>query len=551
MAGPWEKYATQPAAPAPAAPATPPAPAGPWDRFGRQAPAPQVSNDGYASDMWNSAGAGLRRGTEFLIGMPGDVNDFTQRTASRVSRALFGDRITNEIRDQMPMGLRSTGVMTPDVQAVTQQYLGPTYEPKTRPGRYTRSVAEQVPGAVVGPGGLWGKLATAFFGGIGSEAGGELGAKFGHETAGRVIGGLAGGAAGAYGSNYLAGGPGPREAAREANVATMQREGVPLTAGQQTGSNFAKNLESELGGGSYADMLDAQKSAFTDATMRRLGEAGGPALDENLAAARARIGGTFDQLAASTAVPFDQQLQNDLLSSATLYHEAAPQVAPVVDNLMNRMGEMAARNGGVLAGDNYQSLMSTMGKVAKSADPATSEALMGFRNALDDAVERSLSGGQLQAWQDARRQYANLLTVNRTMTGAGVEAANGMIDPGRLRTSISSGGNGPAAIAEGRANLTDLANAGVSTMKDMPGNSGTAGRLAARAIPAAAGAALASSDPLSALGAGVAGGIVGPWLMGKAVMGPLGQSALLGPSRDQRLLLAAMMAAKQAQAGGQ
>lgn len=538
MAGPWEKYAAQPA------PAT-----GPWGNY-KSAPS-AAEGPGYANDMWHSAGAGLRRGTEFLIGMPGDVNDFTQRTASRVSRALFGDQITNDIRDQMPMGLRSTGVMTPDVQAVSQQYLGDTYEPKTRPGRYTRSVAEQVPGAVVGPGGIWTKLATALFGGVGAEAGGELGAKFGHETAGRVIGGLAGGFAGARGADALAGGPSAPEAAREANVALMQREGVPLTAGQQTGSTFAKNLESELGGSSYENFMDTQKTNFTDATMRRLGEAGGSALPENLAAARTRIGGAFDQLAGSTAVPFDQPLQNELLNTAVDYTQVAPQVAPVVEGLMNRMGQMAAQNGGVLAGDNYKEMVTKLRELGASADVPTSEALTGFRNALDDAVERNLSGPQLQAWRDARQQYANLMTVERTMTGAGVDAANGMVAPGRLRTAISGGGNGPAAIAEGRANLTDLANAGVSTMKDMPGNSGTAGRLAARAIPAAAGAALASSDPLTALGAGIAGGVAGPWLLGKAVMGPLGQSALLGPSRDQRLLLASMMAGRQAGAGGQ
>lgn len=539
MAGPWEKYAAQPA------PAN-----GPWGNYKSAQPAAS-DQPSTANDMWHSAGAGLRRGTEFLIGMPGDVNDFTQRTASRISRALFGDQVTNEIRDQMPMGLRSTGVMTPDVQAVTQEYLGPTYEPKTRPGRYTRSVTEQVPGAVVGPGGIWTKLAAALFGGIGSEAGGEIGARYGHETAGRIAGGLAGGFAGAAGANYLSGGQSAREAAREANVAAMQREGIPLTAGQQTGSTFAKNIESELGGGSYEDLISRQRSGFTDAVMRRLGEGGGPAWTDDLARARGRIGGTFDQLASTTAVPFDAQLQNDLLNGAVNYSTDAAMHAPIVEQLMNRMGEMAAQNGGVLAGDNYGELMSTLGRAAKSADPATSEALMGFRNALDDAIERNLSGAQLQAWQDARRQYANLMTVNRSMTGQGVEAANGMVDPGRLRSAISGGGNGPSAIAEGRANLSDLANAGVSTMKDMPGNSGTAGRLAARAIPAAAGAALMSSDPLAALGAGAVGGVVGPYLMGKAVMGPLGQSALLGPTENQRLLLATMMAARQAGAGGQ
>lgn len=501
-------------------------------------------------DVAKSGGAGLRSGTEMLLGMPGDVNQMTQSLAGRVSRALLGDKMTDDIKNWVPTGLRSEGITTPQVQEASTGLLGPNYEPKTRPGRYTKSIAEQVPTAVAGPGGRLAKIAQTLFGGVGAEAGGELAEGTGYEPLARAAGGLAGGLAG---QRVPSPGPTGRQLAHDANVATLEREGVPLTAAQRTGSTSGKYIESELGGSAFEDAMDVQRDAFTGATMRRLGEPGGTALPEDLLRARERIGGEFDRLSANTAVPFDQQLQNDLLNTAVDYQEIAPQVAPAVESLMNRMGQMSAQNGGMLAGDNYKEMVTRLRELGASADVPQGQAFEAFRNALDDAVERSLTGPALAEWQNARRQYANLMTVERSMTGAGVEAASGMVAPTRLRTAITGGGNGPAAISEGRSTLTDLANAGVGTIKDMP-QSGTGPRVAARAIPATIGAGLAGAaagDPYSALLSAGLGAYVGPQLMGKAIMSPFGQSVLTGPSADQRALLASLLAARQGGMGGQ
>lgn len=504
------------------------------------------ANPSIAGDMLQQVGAGLRSGGEMLLGMPGDVNAMTQSAAGRIARALFGEQTASSMKEYVPTGLRSEGVTTPQVREASTEMLGPNPEAKTTPGRYTRSVFEQVPTAVVGPGGRLAKIAAALFGGLGAEAGGEF-APEGYEDVGRVVGGMVGGGAG----GSMRPGPTAREAAREANLATLQREGVPLSAAQQTGSTTGKFIESELGGGTYEALLDRQRTAFTDASMRRLGEAGGAALPEDLVRARGRIGGEFDRLTATTAVPFDQTLQNDLLGIATDYAEVAPQIVPAVENLMNRMGQMAARNGGTLNGENYKEMVTKLRELGDSADVPTGQAFSGFRDALDSAVERTLGGPELEAWQRARQQYANLMTVERAMTGGAQEAATGMIAPTRLRSAISGGGQGPVAIAEGRSNMTDLANAGVGVMKDLP-QSGTAPRTAARAIPAAAagiGAGWLTGDPFSAAGAATLG-FAAPEIMGKAVMSPLGQSALLGPTEAQRLLLASFLAGRQGGMGG-
>lgn len=515
-----------------------------------QAEKERRANPSTIGDMVSQIGPSLRSGTEMLLGLPGDVNAATQSAAGRISRALFGDKTTETLKSYVPVGLRSEGVTTPDVREVSTQLLGPNPEPKTTGGRYERAVLEQVPAMMLGPGGRLSKIAAALFGGIGSEAGGDIAKKYAPdwETTGRVIGGMVGGGVG----GSIRPGPTAREAAHEANVAVLDRERIPISAAQRTGSNVGRLIESELGGGTFDALLDRQKSVFTDRALARVGEAAGPALPEDLARARARIGGEFDRLTATTAVPFDQQLQNELLNIATDYAEIAPQVAPAVNNLMNRMGEMAARNGGVLGGENYAEMVTKLRQLGESADVPTGQALTGFREVLDNAVERTLTGPALEEWQRARQQYANLMTVERAMTGAGQEAATGMISPPQLRSAISGGGQGPAAIAEGRSNMTDLANAGTSVLKDQA-NSKTAARSAARAIPAAAatvGTGMLTGDPFASAAAGMVG-FAAPEIVGKAVMSPLGQSALLGPTENQRLLLASFLAARQGGMGGQ
>lgn len=513
----------------------------------------QQQEPSVAADVARSIPAGLRSGTEMLMGLPGDVNEMTQSVAGRVARALFGDQRTEDVKNWVPSGLRSEGFTTSTVKEGSEQMFGPTYQSKTTPGRYTKSVFEQVPTAVVGPGGRVAKAMQALLGGVGAEAGGELAEGSDYEAAARAAGGLAGGLAGTrFAARPM---PNSRDLAYETNVATLEREGVPMTAGQQTGSKRAQYIESELGGGAFDALIDRQRSVFTDATMRRLGEEGGAALPEDLARTRGRIGGEFDRLSASTAVPFDQQLQNELLNTAVDYQDVAPQVAPAVEGLMNRMGQMAAQNGGMLAGDNYKEMVTRLRELSASADVPQGQAFDAFREALDSAVERNLQGPALDEWRTARRQYANLMTVERAMTGAGAEAATGQIAPTRLRTAITGGGNGPAAIAEGRSTLTDLANAGVGVSKDLP-QSGTAPRLAARAIPAAIGAAgtagMTGGEPFSAALMAALGGVAGPELLGRAVMSGPGQAMLRArlPGHDERALLASILASRQGGMGG-
>jgi hypothetical protein len=266
---------------------------------------------------------------------------------------------------------------------------------------------------------------------------------------------------------------------RQAAVDVLTREGVPLTAGQKTGSDWLRYRESELGGPRAAQMLDDQGRAFTDAAMRRAGGSGladGP----NLSAMRDRLGTTFKDLSSRNQLRFDQGFADDIVNMAQDYSSV---LGPhQKEGLFETVGALAPHlQQGSLPGDVYQATRSRLSRQANSlrqSDPEYSNALRSVRNALDDAMGRSVSSADREAWQTARRQYGNMKTIEKAIASAGGEnAALGVISPARLRMAASSGNRG--GYARGEGDFAELAKAGQAAMTPLP-NSGTASRMSAR-----------------------------------------------------------------------
>lgn len=73
-----------------------------------------------------------------------------------------------------------------------------------------------------------------------------------------------------------------------------------------------------------------------------------------------------------------------------------------------------------------------------------------MRESLDDAMQRSIAQNNprdLGGWQQARRQYRNMLVVEKAATGAGENAALGLISPSQLRNATVQ--QGRRAFARG------------------------------------------------------------------------------------------------------
>lgn len=259
-------------------------------------------------------------------------------------------------------------------------------------------------------------------------------------------------------------------------VQTLQNEGVnALTAGQQTGNKFLKYFESEHGGRTVQDIYENQQQQFTSAALRRIG-VDSPIADPAVMQQASRdIGLRFDDFAANNNIAGSsntRRLIGDLLGDFYRYQRLGGE-APIIGNTPTRVANAIRDNGGTLPGEAYQAIRSDLLRSQRAtSSPEVKNSLGDMIKSLDDAMERSAPADQVAAFRDARRQYANLIVLQKAVAQSGEN-----ITPHALRNAAKSGDI--KRFVEGRTDLGDLANAGKEILRAPP-ESGTSSRQAAR-----------------------------------------------------------------------
>ena len=236
--------------------------------------------------------------------------------------------------------------------------------------------------------------------------------------------------------------------------------------------------------------------------------------------ARDRISQAFEDISSRNSVIADQQLANDIGATVMEYARVLP--ANQKEVFGNMAGDIVdVFTSGAMDGRQYQGIRSRLSRMAKSAgsnDPEFGNALRGLRNALDDAFRRQVRPEDADALDTARRQWGNLKTVERAVTGGGEGAAFGRATPAQLRQSIASGNN-RGAYARGEGDFAELARAGQGVMTPLP-NSGTGQRTAISSM----------------LGGGAVGALIDPTIVGAAVAAPAVASRALWSRPGQAYL---------------
>ncbi|RWC08624.1 MAG: hypothetical protein EOS52_30080 [Mesorhizobium sp.] len=307
---------------------------------------------------------------------------------------------------------------------------------------------------------------------------------------------------------------------REAAVNLLAQEGVPVTAGQRTGSNTLRYAESELGGQKAANAAEQTAEAFTDAAMRKAGGSG-RATPDNMLALRDSLGQEFEAISNRNTLTADPQLGNEIGATLNRYDKLLEaQQKPIINGLADDIVKRLQANGGTLPGAEYQVIRSDLSRAsASTGNPTLAAAFRGLRDALDGAMDRSISPADAAKWAELRGQYGNMKVLQRAATGGGEESGLGIISPAQLRVAAASGNR--EGFATGASDFTDLAKAGQAVLTKLP-NSGTAARSAIRnGIPLSAG--------LGGVVAGIPGMIAGmavPRLAGRALMSGPGQAYL-------------------------
>lgn len=481
-----------------------------------------------AMDVAKSAGIGLAQGGIGLATLPGNLEYVARAGIDKAATTLgFDDPQT------------SSDTVLPtysDAKGGIEQYTGKFYEPRSTAGEYARTIGEFAPLAAFGGGGLAARAANVVAPAVVSETAGQLTKGTEYEPWARAGGALAGGFLPNAAMRTVT--PLANDPARAAAVATLEREGVKsLTAGQKSGTKSLRWAESvtqdtPFSGGRATQMMNSQAEQFTRATLKRAGVNAERATPDVIDGAFTTLGQQFDDLAARNVLRTDRGLLKELKTAWDDYSYVTPesQRAPVVQKILTDIWEPLTTQGS-LPGPAYQALRSQLEKMSRSSrtsNPELSQALGNIRGALDDAMGRSVSPKDATQWKTIRGQYRNLLAIEKAATGAGENAALGLISPSALRNAVKQ--QSQRGYARGKGDLADLARSGEAIMKALP-QSGTAPRVmtqnAFNALAAVGGHGLAGMP--GAIAGIAAPGLAARTLMSRPVQNYLSNQALAGP----------------------
>lgn len=304
--------------------------------------------------------------------------------------------------------------------------------------------------------------------------------------------------------------------------------GVPLSAGQATGSRplqFMENQVSQIPGGDLLarNPTQNQSQQLVQAALRRAGVDAPVATPDVLNAAHASIGNELGSIVQGRTFRTDADFTQDLANVERNYARRLPtDQRPVVQSYIDDL----RANRFQLRGETYQNARTDLGRAIRAQNGPNGNkdlqrALVGVQEAIDDLANRSIAAsgtpdavGQLAA---ARQKYANLLTVEDAVARSGEAGMRGEFTPAALEGALK-GNVGRRQYVRGFGDLNDLARASSALLRTPP-NSGTATRLAPLALGGSIATAYQQSGPLLAAGAAAL-----PTVAGLGVNSPLAQA---------------------------
>lgn len=443
-----------------------------------------------AEDVAKSGASGLANATATAIGSLGDMRTLlgkgvdyaTEKAGGSPQTAQTIKNVASKAASFTPLAIANVVPTTKEViDSATDPLVSPNYQPQTELGHVTKLTTGFAPGALLsaatGGGSLAGNLIRyAAIPAVATRAA----ENYIPESSWKPYLVAAAGIGSSVVNPARAVTPIESSAARQAAVQTLRDEGVTsLTAGQITGNKPLQYLESAAshapGAGGGASRIEHEgQHQFTEAAARRAG-AGPDVAPEILAENQRRLGQSFRDLSARNNLVPDNQFVTDIVDAARNYRRVPDsQQRQMVQGYIDDI--VAHVNNGHMPGPEYQEMRSRLGRQAKSlsqSDPTLSEALRDMRNALDNAMNRSISPADREAWQTTRSQYSAQKVLEKAASRAGEATAEGQVTPANLRNTIAGENRGGYSRGEGDFNA--LARAGVQVMTPLP-NSGTAQR---------------------------------------------------------------------------
>jgi len=344
-------------------------------------------------------------------------------------------------------GAAASGARMAGAPAAVTSALSSAAAPTTLAGRIGLGAAE---------GGLLGALE-----GVGRDTGAEEGAMIGAGIGAAVpVVGAALGRLVSPVTNVLT--PEQQRLAQD-----MRARGFDLTPAQATGSKFLGYTESvlrDLPGGGMSPRA-AQQEMFNEQVLRAAGVASKEVTPEVLEAGIKNVGGQIGSIIKNKTINFDKTLASDIDDVVSRYtNDLDINVRPIFTAQANAIKDSV----GQVNGDFAQNVRSKLAELERNyaAQRSFSGALGNLREAVDDAIQRSLSGAEASALKTVRGQYKNLMRIEEAYARGGAQAAAGNISPVALRQTVKRGAT---------KDLETLARGGDVFLRELP-QSGTAPR---------------------------------------------------------------------------
>jgi len=271
-------------------------------------------------------------------------------------------------------------------------------------------------------------------------------------------------------------------AAQQAILGRGKEMGFRTTPGQETGSRSLQQMEARMESspftsGPFNAIKDANQKILNRSTAQAIGVNSDELSNPVLAQAQRQISNVYKQVASPEVQKLDG---NTIQTGIELVDNAFEGLTtqPLKSNIfVKQLQDLAAK--GEASGNQLQTLSSKIGKRAKNemttamGDRELGSALFQLKEMVDDALAQGLSKEQQAAFQLARANYRNLMTI-RSNQGV-VNPSTGNVSGLNLASALTR--KDPQGFVFG-SNQTPMYEAArfAQAFKPIVGDSGTATR---------------------------------------------------------------------------
>lgn len=259
--------------------------------------------------------------------------------------------------------------------------------------------------------------------------------------------------------------------------------GFRTTPGQETGSRSLQQMEARLESnpmtsGAFNTIKDTNQKVLNRATAQAIGVNADELSNPVLATAQRQISAVYNKAASPTVQKLDQMY---VMNGIDLIDSAAEGLTtqPLRTNIfVKQLQDLALK--GEATGNQLTTLSSKIGKRAKNemttanGDRELGQALFQIKEIVDDQLMAGMSAADQAAFQAARANYRNLMTV-RTTSGV-INPSSGNVSGLNLASALTR--KDPRGFMEG-SNTTPMYEAArfAQAFRPIVGDSGTATRM--------------------------------------------------------------------------